>query len=310
MKPRERALCALNLEEPDTVPTFEIWFDYPEEIVGESFRTSDDPNEGDVITLYNASILAETCKKIGYDGIRPGPGGIHFPNLIEAIKILKKVAPEYLIIGSAGGNLGIPLGGKMMSETIRKIYTDPVGLEGENLERVKKTIESIKEQADAGADAVINCADLCLKEGPFIKPELYEEIIFPFVKMQVDAAHGKGLYYIYHTDGDLWPILRGLVATGIDALHSIDPTGGMKLRDVKNIYGSKIALCGNVDAANTMVHGTPSQVEKEAKDCIRDAAEGGGYFLTTSNCIYKGIPPINALTLAKACKKYGRYKPL
>jgi len=33
MKPRERAVRALDLEEPDRVPMFELEFQYPEEII-------------------------------------------------------------------------------------------------------------------------------------------------------------------------------------------------------------------------------------------------------------------------------------
>jgi len=313
MKPRERSLCALSLEEPDRVPTFEIAFQYPEKIVGESFRAIDqlranDEEEADKITFHNTRILAKTYKKMGYDIIRPAPLK-YFPNLVRAIKLLKEILPEYMVMGSVGGTLGIPLGSKMSVSIIRRLYIDPEGLKREILKGIKSSIESIKKQAEAGVDVIINCTDLCLKDGPFFTLKTYEEMIFPFIKMQVKAAHRMGIYYILHSDGNLWSILSGLVDTGIDALHSIDPTAGMKLKDVKEIYGDKIALCGNVDAAYTMAYGTPHQVEEEAKKCIRNAAEGGGYILTTSNCIYKGIPPINALTLVKACKKYGRYKP-
>ena len=59
----------------------------------------------------------------------------------------------------------------------------------------------------------------------------------------------------------------------------------MRLSEVKEKYGDRVALCGNVDAASTMVYGSPKQVAEEARRCIRDAAAGGGYFLTTNNCI-------------------------
>ena len=66
-------------------------------------------------------------------------------------------------------------------------------------------------------------------------------------------------------------------------------------------------MCGNADAASTIVYGSLEQVAREARQCIRDAAAGGGYFLTTSNYIYRGIPPVNSIALSKTGKKYGRY---
>jgi uroporphyrinogen decarboxylase len=323
MKPRERAICALELEEPDRVPMFELEFQYPEEIIGVSYVLSSDQNDwtktvfkdflkqdaamiergkGLDVNAYNAKVLAETCKKMGYDIIRVG----FVPDPIKAIRMLRKIAPDYLIAGSAAGTIGIP-DGKNMASLVHQIYTKPAELRQSMDEMIKASVESIKEQADAGAELVFDCTDYCLKEGPFYPLWVYRDLIFPYLRKMVDAARSKGIYFIKHTDGYIWPIIGDLVATGIDALHSIDPSAGMKLAEVKQRFGDKVALCGNVDAATTMAYGTPKQVAEEAKQCMRDAASGGGFFLTTSNCIYKGVPPINAVTLSETGQKYGRY---
>ncbi len=325
MKPRERAICALELEEPDRVPMFELEFQYPEEIIGEGYVISLNPDEwtktvfkdflkqdaemtergkGLDVTEHNAQVLAETCKKMGYDVIRVG----FVPDTNKAIKILRKIAPDHMIAGSASGTIGIP-DGKNMASLVHQIYSKPVELKRMMDEMIKVSVESIKEQADAGAELVFDCTDYCLKEGPFYSLWVYRDLVFPYLKQLVDAAHSKGVYFVKHTDGNIWPIIDDLVATRIDALHSVDPSAGMKLAEVKQRFGDKLALCGNVDAATTMAYGTPEQVAEEARQCIRDAAPGGGYFLTTSNCIYKGIPPVNAVTLSKTGQKYGRYAP-
>lgn len=323
MEPRERAILALELSEPDRVPMFELSLQYPEYIIGKGYVLSSEQTgwamtvfrdflkqeekmirdgEGLDVTEHNTEVLAETYKKMRYDIIR-----VNFvSDMVKAIKLLKKIAPDYLIAGSAGGILGIP-DGKDMGLLMRQIYTRSDEFRKRMDKIVKATIQSIGEQADAGADLIVDCTDYCLSEGPFYPQWIYREIIFPYLKSMVDAAHKKGIFYIHHTDGNIWPIIDDLVATGIDALHSVDPSAGMKLGEVKNKYGDKIALCGNVDAATTMAYGTPEQVAQEAKQCIRDAAPGGGYFLTTSNCIYKGIPPVNTITLSETGRKYGIY---
>jgi len=323
MKPRERAIQALELEEPDRVPMFELEFQYPEEIIGEPYVLSEEQNDwtmtvfrdllrmdkemiergrGLNVTEHNSRVLAETCKKMGYDIIRV----MFVPDPLESIRMLRRIAPDHLIAGSASGTLGIP-DGKSMINLICQIYRKPDEFKREMEEKIREEIENIKKQADAGAELVFDCTDYCLKEGPFYPLWVYKEMIFPFLKMLVDAAHKKGIFFVKHTDGNIWPIIDDLIATGIDALHSVDPSAGMSLSEVKMKYGEKVALCGNVDAASTMVYGSPKQVAEEARRCIRDAAAGGGYFLTTSNCIYKGIPPINSITLSEVGRKYGRY---
>jgi len=323
VKPRERAIRALELEEPDRVPMFELEFQYPEEIIGEGYVLSRNQDEWTKtvfrdflkqdenmmaegkkldVTEHNTRVLAETCKKLGYDIIRVA----FVPDPVKAIELLKKIAPDHLIAGSAGGTIGIP-DGKTVANIVHQIYARPDEFKKKMDVTIKDSIEKIKEQADAGVDLVFDCTDYCLKEGPFYSLWVYRDLIFPYLRMLVDAAHKKGIYFVKHTDGYIWPIIDDLIATGIDALHSVDPSAGMRLKEVKEKYGDKLALCGNVDAATTMAYGTPEQVAEEAKQCLRDAAPGGGYFLTTSNCIYKGVPPANAIMLSEIGKKHGRY---
>ena len=107
MKPRERAIRALMLEEPDRVPMFELEFQYPEEIIGEPYVLSEDQTGWAVtvfrdflktdkerirrgrnlnVTEHNSRVLAETCKKMGYDIIRVG----FAPDPLESLRILRK----------------------------------------------------------------------------------------------------------------------------------------------------------------------------------------------------------------------------
>ena len=323
MNSRERVLRALHLEEPDRVPMFELEFQYPELVVGRPYvlwrgygsweqtvfrdSLSKMKIEEDMVkvTRYNTEVLVETCIKLGYDVFRPA----FVPDPLEAIRYARKIAPELAIMGnSPGTGLGIP-DGKSMFHIVKWAYMDPEGLKRLAEERVRKSLEYIRLQVEAGAEIIVDCTDYALKSGPFFKPEFYHKVIFPLIRILVDEAHRLGVFFIQHTDGNLWPIIDGLINTGIDALHSIDPSAGMKLKDVKEKYGDRIALCGNVDAASTLFLGLPEDVANEAKNCIRDAAYGGGYFLTSSNCIYRGVPIENTLMLVKTGLKYGRYKP-
>jgi len=89
MKPRERAQRALDSEEPDHTPMFELEFQYPEEIVGKGYILGNEQTGWEMVvfrkrhkemvelgkgidtTEHNTMVLAKTCKKLGYDIIRP-----------------------------------------------------------------------------------------------------------------------------------------------------------------------------------------------------------------------------------------------
>jgi uroporphyrinogen decarboxylase len=56
-----------------------------------------------------------------------------------------------------------------------------------------------------------------------------------------------------------------------------------------------------------MVTGTPEDVEREALECLRIAAPGGGYILATDHSLHDDIPTDNIRAYIEAAKKYGRY---
>ncbi|RLE65044.1 MAG: hypothetical protein DRN53_00335 [Thermoprotei archaeon] len=53
--------------------------------------------------------------------------------------------------------------------------------------------------------------------------------------------------------------------------------------------------------------GNPHEVVEAVKECLRAAAHGGGYVLSTSNVIQKEHKKENVLAMIKAAKKYGVY---
>jgi uroporphyrinogen decarboxylase len=149
--------------------------------------------------------------------------------------------------------------------------------------------------------------DMAGKEGPYLNPKLYYEFVLPNLKKLSEAIHGMGGKIFVHSDGNLKPILDGLVDAGIDALHSIDPSAGMDIGEVKKRYGHRLCLCGKVDCAWTLVNASPGEVAKETRNCIKRASPGGGNILCSSNVIHTAVPLENALALIETGKRYGRY---
>ena len=74
------------------------------------------------------------------------------------------------------------------------------------------------------------------------------------------------------------PVMDSLIRCGIDGIDPVDPLGGMTLAVMKEKYGDKIAIKGNVDCAFTLVAGTQQQVVNEVKACIQMQLLGEGMF--------------------------------
>jgi uroporphyrinogen decarboxylase len=115
-----------------------------------------------------------------------------------------------------------------------------------------------------------------------------------------------GATVIKHTDGNTLPLLDMIVETGIDGLHGIQPSIGMDLKLLKSRYGEKIVLFG-AEEAKTLINETPQDAIDEVERCIRAAAPGGGYVLTTSNSVQAGSRVENYLAMLTHARSIGTY---
>ncbi len=164
-----------------------------------------------------------------------------------------------------------------------------------------------KELAARGVQIVYTGDDYAYNTGPLMSPRHFRKLFYPGLCRVMQGFKELGLYVIKHTDGNLWPIIDMIVDSGIDCLDPIDPQAGMDLAEVKAKYGSRVALKGNVDCAQTMTFGTPAQVRAETLTALRKGAAGGGYILSSSNSIHSAVKPENYLAMLQTLNEYGSY---
>ena len=188
---------------------------------------------------------------------------------------------------------------------VRWLYEKPQ-LVKKTIDRLARfNVEMIGQLADAGVDLIISGGDYCEKRGPMVPITYFREVVFPELKRQVGAAHKRGVKFIKHTDGNINPLLNDL-GNIVDGLHSLDPTAGVDIGDVKAKYGEKLILMGNV-AVDSLARRSVQEVAEETKACIRKASLGGGHILTSSNSWYTDAKLENCLTMVETGRRYGRY---
>jgi len=338
----ERILKALRLEEPDTVPTFELVIDqkvrdgikpglsyedfcefagldavcYHElktdrfEVIDEGKRLYRDQwggiqqfsAAGDMPVPREPAIktAADIAGYVGPDPDRPD----RFKTIEEAVKRFKG---KKAII--AGVRPFASVKDSLRSESL--LFRDMVKNPGlvDDLNRIVDDyyMRYIRNLIDVGVDAVIETADWAITQGPMISPELTGKFIIPILGRFVDYCHRQGVPCLKHSDGNLWPIMDLIVGTGIDGLHPIDPLAGMDIGEVKEKYGDKLCLMGNIDCGDLLSTGTPDDVRRAVKECFRKAGQGGGYICMSSNSIHGAVIPENYAAMLEAIREYGRY---
>jgi len=87
----------------------------------------------------------------------------------------------------------------------------------------------------------------------------------------------------------------------------IPPMGDCELAEIKRKFGKKLALKGNLHTTEVMLNGTPQQVEDACKKAIDDAAEGGGFILSTGDQTPRDTPDETIRIMQRVAETYGKY---
>jgi len=173
--------------------------------------------------------------------------------------------------------------------------------------QARRAIAYGKAAIDAGCDIIGIGGDLAYKNGPMISPDKYHRFVLPFMQKESREFHKKGAYSMIASDGDLMPIAQDyFISSGVDAAREIEP-GPTDRSEVKEKFGDRICLNGNVDCGRTLGLLGPRDVLRETLECISLWAPGGGHIISSSNTISPNVKPENFLAMWKAIFAHGAY---
>jgi len=195
-----------------------------------------------------------------------------------------------------------------MENYMLKLYQDPGFIHRIAAMVTEYNLKQLEMLAGAGLDVLVVEDDIAATGNLLISPRHFKEFVNPYNRKLVNRAHELGLKVVRHSDGNLWSIMDILIDSGYDGINPLEPQAGMDLKKVKDAYGGKICLLGNIDCKELLPAGTPDQVEAAVKQAIEVAATGGGYILCDSNSLHPGVNPENCIAMFEATKKYGQYQ--
>lgn len=159
---------------------------------------------------------------------------------------------------------------------------------------------------EAGANGIVIPDDMAFNTGTFLSPETLRELIFPYLKKEVEEIKKIGVPVILHTDGNVISVMDDIIDLGVDGLQALQPSAGMDIAEIKRRYGDKLCLFGNIDI-DLLGRGTPDDIERQVKRVIEVAAPGGGFILSSSNELGLETSASNACAMYTAGEKFGKY---
>lgn len=299
MTEKERFAAALRREPVEGhVPTFELVFFLTMEAFGKvhplhrSFSQwwQMSEKERELQRIDVADLYIAIAKKYHHSCIFVHGFRSEFEETVRLLELIRERSNnEYFIVMHGDPTFPIPSGDDMVAVSAR-YFEEPEAVHKEAEAALKWHIENAEKLAKLGGllDGFALCSDYCFNTAPFYSPAMFEEFIAPYLKRICDEYRSMGFYSIKHTDGNIMPIVDQIVDCGPDALHSLDPQGGVSLAEVKRLYGDRVALCGNVNCG-LLQTGTDEEVIADVRRSLREGMTGPGYIFCTSNCVYTGL---------------------
>jgi uroporphyrinogen decarboxylase len=165
---------------------------------------------------------------------------------------------------------------------------------------LEATLPLVDAIADAGGvPAIVDP----VATGSMLSEELFRTYALPYLIPLVDAIHARGLPALVHVCGKTTRLLEALADTGADIV-SLDI---VDLAVARERIGDRITLMGNVRPAQTLLEGTPQDVEREVIECLRKAGSSPRGFIISSGCeVPVAAPAENLEAMMAAADKWAR----
>ncbi|MCX7795775.1 MAG: hypothetical protein N2380_04580 [bacterium] len=216
----------------------------------------------------------------------------------EVLMFLRRLDNEKALRVSAGG-VSIPLD----TLWLEAVYLRPDLVKRYLNIQVNRAIKDITVLARLGVKIIFGGGDLANDKGPIYSPRVFRDFLLPSIKRITDVCHKLGIFYLFGSDGNLWPIAQELfIESGIDGYYEIDRKAGMDLKRLR-INHPQLVLIGNI-SSYTLHVGSINEVIKETLDCLETAKNFGGIIVGCSNYIVPQTPLENVIAMIETINKY------
>ena len=167
------------------------------------------------------------------------------------------------------------------------------------------TLKALEMYLEYPIDVIQLGSGLHTGRGTMLSPEHMETFEYTYFRQQAKVVKDSRKLLLFHIDGNVVSVIPTLLEMGMDILHPIE-TGieGQDIYEIKQMYGDRLTLCGNIDINGVLLHGTPEEVKEDVQEHISRLAVGGGYIVASSHDMHQLIPVENVYAMRDAVHDY------
>ncbi len=140
--------------------------------------------------------------------------------------------------------------------------------------------------------------------------DIMREFSLPALKKLTRIFKEAGIVTSLHCCGKERALVEdAALETELDCIDPLEiaPMGDCDLREIKEKFGDRIALKGNLHTTEVMLRMKPAEVEKKAREVLETGMPGGGFILSTGDQCGRDTPEENIFKLLELSEKYGKY---
>lgn len=329
MTPRERVLTAIKGGQADRVPWVEVyaqpaladkilgrrsepspgarlWLDIHEKLAIDNITYDFRPPYYAKVETHAGQVqIAEPWLKTWEDveklkGFLPDPNDDSYYE--GAVEFLKQKG-DYAAMASLRMGLS-PVYNSMEYGNFIYTMTDEPELVGAAVEIYSEWCGKVVERVnELGFDLMWFSEDIAFTSGPMVTEAQYMDYLFPHLKKVADKI---ALPWIYHSDGNFKPLVDRILQYEPSCLANLEPPV-MDIFKLKEEYGDRVCLLGNIDLHYTLTRGTVEETAAEVREKLVRVGKGGGYILASANGLAAYCIPENVLAMNDTLLEYGWY---
>lgn len=205
------------------------------------------------------------------------------PDLME--KYREAYPDKIYVLNGHLGPFGLTLESMGFEHFFYSLYDDR-NLVKEVIERrTNWFIEICRYAAEVGADIIVMGDDVAYKGHTYVSPKDFEELAIPSYKRIVDSVK---VPVFWHSDGFIEPLIDLAIHAGIKGLQCMEPLAGNDMGRIKEKYGDRLVLIGNVNSVEALSQRDIDVVRRDVERCMKQAKKGGGYMISSDSSLHAG----------------------